>query len=132
MSEKKMKHLELIQDVISRMAKNSFLLKGWAVTLISALFALAAKDANEKFIMLAYFPVIIFWILDSYYLSQEKYFRDVYDEVRKKDEDHIDFSMKLESEKWDIFLWARKFFSITEIIFYGLIIILLIVIMRII
>jgi hypothetical protein len=36
----KEKHLELIQAVISRMAGNSFLLKGWSVTLAAALLAL--------------------------------------------------------------------------------------------
>jgi hypothetical protein len=44
--ESKLKHLELVQGVINRMAGNSFILKGWSVTLTSALFALAAKDAN--------------------------------------------------------------------------------------
>ena len=34
--EKKIKHLEMIQAVIVRMGNNSFLLKGWSVTLISA------------------------------------------------------------------------------------------------
>jgi len=36
--EKKLKHLEMLQGVINRMANNSFLLKGWSVVLISALF----------------------------------------------------------------------------------------------
>ena len=42
--DKKIKHLEMIQGVINRMASNSFLLKGWTVVLVSALFALAAND----------------------------------------------------------------------------------------
>ncbi len=44
--ERKIKHLEFIQIVISRMNSNSFLIKGWTITLMSALFALAAKDTN--------------------------------------------------------------------------------------
>ena len=36
--ENKQKHLELIQGVINRLSSNSFLLKGWSVVLISALF----------------------------------------------------------------------------------------------
>ena len=40
----KLKHLEFIQAAINRMAGNLFMLKGWSVTLIAALFALAAKD----------------------------------------------------------------------------------------
>ena len=36
--DRKMKHLEMIQGVISRMANNSFMLKGWAVTLVAGIF----------------------------------------------------------------------------------------------
>jgi hypothetical protein len=46
--ENKRKHLEMIQGVINRMARNLFFLKGWTTTLIAALFALAAKDANPS------------------------------------------------------------------------------------
>lgn len=33
------KHLALVQGVINRLAGNSFSLKGWSVTLVSALLA---------------------------------------------------------------------------------------------
>lgn len=124
--EEKLKHLELIQEVINRMSKNSFSLKGWSVALVSALFALATKDSNKKFIVLAYFPVVMFWISDAYYLSQERYMRFVYDEVRKKSEKLIDFSMKSDSSKWNLYLWLEAFVSPTISIFYGLIVVLLI------
>src|ERR1035441_11013716 len=75
------------------MASNLFYLKGWTITLIAALFALAAKDANPKYIFVAYFPVIIFWVLDGYFLSQERRFRALYDDVRMLDEKDINFSM---------------------------------------
>ena len=35
--DKKLKHLELVQSVINRMASNSFMLKGWAVTLVAGI-----------------------------------------------------------------------------------------------
>ena len=44
--ENKVAHLEMIQRVIARMASNSFLIKRWSVTLVVALFALAAADRN--------------------------------------------------------------------------------------
>lgn len=47
--EDKYKHLEMIQNIIQRMATNSFMLKGWAVTLIVAIFALADKDMNQNY-----------------------------------------------------------------------------------
>lgn len=89
----KHKHLDFIQAAINRMASNLFLLKGWSITLIAALFALAAKDSNKFYIVIAYFPLFIFWSLDGYFLSQERKFRALYDHVRTLDESQIDFSM---------------------------------------
>ena len=118
--ENKIKHLELIQGVINRMAGNSLALKGWAVTLIAGIFALASKDADKIYFLVAYIPVTVFWGLDSYYLLQERLYRSLYEKVRFLPEDKIDFSMKasakeFKSEKntfWDCFI------SPTECWFY--------------
>ncbi|MHA1877823.1 MAG: hypothetical protein ACTSUC_15385 [Promethearchaeota archaeon] len=94
------------------MAGHSFLLKGWAVTLIAALFVLSSKGTNIKYIFIAYIPVIIFWILDGYFTSQERLFRDLYESVRKKDENIIDFSMdtseyrKNKRNSWICSIWS--------------------------
>lgn len=128
--ENKRQHLEMIQGVINRMAGNLFFLKGWAITLIAALFALAAKDANLKYVVVAYFPVLIFWILDGYFLSQERLFRDLYDNVRKRDERDIDFSMDTrEYKRNERNGWLRSMFSPTLLWFYGSLIIVMLVIM---
>jgi len=76
------KHLELLQLVISRMASNSFALKGWSVTVTAALLGLAAKDSNPGFAIIAFYPALAFWGLDAYYLRQERRFRALYDAVR--------------------------------------------------
>jgi len=116
--ENKQKHLEFIQTVINRMAGNCFLLKGWAITLVAALFALSAKDTNYNYFLIAYFPVIIFWILNGYFLSQERLFRDLYDYVRKLDEAKIDFSMDMNNFKTYKNGWLYSIFSKTLSIFY--------------
>lgn len=72
--DNKRAHLEMIQGIINRMGANSFLLKGWTITLVAALFALAQKESNSAYMFLAYFPAIIFWVLDGYYLWQERLF----------------------------------------------------------
>lgn len=127
--ENKQKHLEFIQAVINRMAGNSFLLKGWAITLVAALFALSAKDTNQSYIFIAYFPVIIFWILDGYFLSQERLFRDLYNHVRKLDEKEIDFSMDTsEYKKEKKNSWRYSIFSVTLRFFYiSLVVVMLLV-----
>ncbi len=116
--ETKIKHLELTQGVINRMANNSFLLKGWSVTLVSALFALAAKDSNPFFVYIAYFPCLTFWSLDGYFLRQERLFRKLYQAVAEKEESKIDFSMDT-SEMNDIDSWFLTCFSVTLRIFHG-------------
>jgi len=75
----------MIQAVISRMANNSFMLKGWAVTLVAGVFALSAKDANQMYFLIAYIPIVLFWFLDSYYLQLERKFRVLYNKVRKRE-----------------------------------------------
>jgi hypothetical protein len=114
----KLKHLELLQSVISRMASNSFLLRGWSVTLAAALFALAAKDTNHKLIAIAYYPTLIFWILDGYFLSQERLFRALYGKVRKLPEADIDFSMDTSEFYSGRNTWTSAALSKTIVIFY--------------
>lgn len=82
-SDDLVKHLEFIQAIVARQAANSFLLKGWSITLVAGLFALAAKDANPRFAWLALLPMIGFGGLDAYYLYQEKRFRALYNWVRQ-------------------------------------------------
>jgi hypothetical protein len=77
----KIKHLEFIQNVITRMNTNSFQIKEWAVTITSALLAIFAAKSNPYFIATAILPVFIFWFLDSYYLTQERKFRGLYNDV---------------------------------------------------
>jgi hypothetical protein len=74
----RIKHFELLESVITRMAGNSFLIRGWTITLIAALFALAAKDADYRYILAGFFPVIFFWVLDAFYLRQDRLFRKLY------------------------------------------------------
>lgn len=89
-------HLPLVQGVINRMGNNSFLIKGWTVTLVAAIFALAAAESNQKFIFIALFPSLVFWYLDAYYLKQEKLYRELYNDI-VADCSRVDaFTMKTE------------------------------------
>jgi hypothetical protein len=128
--EKKLKHLEFIQQAIGRMASNLFLLKGWAITLIVGLFALAAKGTDQSFYLIAFLPALMFWILDAFFLMLERRFRSLYDYVRTLDESQIDFSMNTQSFKeasgngyMDAF-WSR-----TLTIYYGALIVTMTVVM---
>ncbi len=89
----KLEHLKMLQTVIARMAGNSFSVKTWCVTLVSALLGLAAKD-SPKMIFVAFLPVLMFWWLDAYFLHQERLFRELFDQVRNNGKEDSDFSMK--------------------------------------
>lgn len=123
------KHLELIQGVINRMAGNSFHLKGWSVVLVSALFALAASDANADFVYLAFLPAIAFWVLDGYFLWQERMYRKLYDAVRAVTDPNSDFSMNAYTYKENVPSWCATCFSTTLGIFHGMVIGAVIIVM---
>jgi hypothetical protein len=70
------KHLDYLQAVVTRLAGNSFLLKGWSITLTTAIIGLAVKEGGPAFALLGLVPVVVFGLLDAYYLALEKGFRD--------------------------------------------------------
>jgi len=115
------KHLELIQGVINRMAGNSFHLKGWSVVLVSALFALAGNDKNVYFVYLAFLPAIAFWVLDGYFLRQERLFRELYNDERQKTDPKSDFTMDTSPYKENVSSWPATCFSATLLIFHGVV-----------
>ncbi|MEZ7950977.1 MAG: hypothetical protein QMC07_10430 [Flavobacteriaceae bacterium] len=133
-SEKLHKELDLIQNVINRIANNSFLLKGWLVSLIVVILALTketivATDLNY-FSFLLILPVIIFWYLDAFFLHKEKCYRELYQwviENRKNTLEYLyslDYSRFLKKVKpiWKIM------FSVTLFCFYGILILILIIV----
>lgn len=117
--DKKIKHLELIQGIINRMSSNSFMLKGWAVTLVAGIFAIASKDADKMYFLVAYIPVIVFWFLDTYYLKQEHLYIALYNKIRLKKDSDIDFSLEAAHSDLDnCSEYLKCLTSKTEIGFY--------------
>ena len=113
----------MIQSVINRLAANSFMLKGWSVFLISALFVLAARDAHPVFALFIYMPVLIFWLLDGFFLRQERLYRKLYDHVRSLKDSDVDFSMNTTPFKTtEGPTWVGTILSKTLIPFYGVLI----------
>jgi hypothetical protein len=104
-TEEKLKHLEFIQAAIARMATNSFLFKGWAVTIAAGLSAFAAVDSRTALLVIALVSTVMFWGLDGYYLWLERGFIALHNCVAPKGEnDPIDFAMRPDREhafcKW--------------------------------
>ena len=101
------------------MSQNSFLLKGWTVILVSGLFALAASRSNVVLGSVALLPATVFWWLDAYYLYQEKLFRELYDDVRTRNDDAIDFSMDTSDIRGAVDPIRKVAFSASILVFHG-------------
>ena len=65
--ENKIAHLQMIQDIITRMGQNSFQIKGWAIGIMIAIFSFAGEQTDTRCILFTIVPLIIMWFLDSYY-----------------------------------------------------------------
>ncbi len=117
-----MKHLEMLQAIIQRMAGNSFMLKGWNVLLVSAILALAVDSSKACLVFLAYMPAFVFWILDGYFLHQERLFRKLYDKVRETGEDAMDFSMDTAPVVDQVSSWPCVMLSRTLLLFHGVVV----------
>lgn len=121
MSDEKIKYLEFIQNIVTRMNQNSFMIKGWTVAIVSALLALYADKENELFILISIFPVLIFMFLDSYYLWQERKFRHLYNKVLEENESK---QIKLFSMNTNVgndcckICYFKALFSVIEVWFY--------------
>lgn len=81
LKEYMLKEIVLIQNIIKRMASNSFMIKGWSVTLVVATLLL---KGNKHQVLIAFIPLGIFWFLDAYLLWQERLYRKLYDWVFEK------------------------------------------------
>jgi len=124
------KHLELIQGVINRMAQVSFILKGWTVTIAVALLATAANTESWWLGLLALFPACVFWGLDAYYLTQERLFRCLYDKVRLgSTESAIPlFSMDTAICQDSVDCWLKTLMAPTVVMLHGVIVALVIIV----
>lgn len=121
-----LKEVEVIQGIINRMAFNSFLIKGWAITLV--VVALLLKGAKYQ-VWIAFIPLLVFWFLDAYFLWQERMYRKLYDWVitsRLQTDENL-FNMNAYRFKDEVQSKLRIMFSITLGWFYGSIAVLIII-----
>jgi hypothetical protein len=115
----RLKHLEFIQAVISRLANDSFYMKGWALTVAGAFYGFAVKGTNWRVAAIGLMPVVVFWGLDAYFLRQERLFRSLYDQVRLRNPAVEPFSMNAAAHATGVASWWRTLFSPTLMPFYG-------------
>jgi len=66
------------------MAANSASSKTWCVTLVSAILVLTVDKSSSNYIWITIFPILLFLILDAFYLGLERRFRTLYDDFVRK------------------------------------------------
>ena len=89
LKEYMLKEVDIIQGIIKRMAFNSFMIKGWAITLV--VVALLLKGTRHQ-VLIAFIPLLVFWFLDAYFLWQERMYRKLYDWIisnRSKTDEYL-------------------------------------------
>jgi len=117
-----LKHLEFIQNIVTRMANNSFLLKGWSVTLVAAIFVLTVNNPSAYLIFIAIFPALAFWGLDAYYLRQERLFRQLYRKLIEEPDNVSAFSMDTSDYERNVQSWFDTALSKSVLPFHGAIV----------
>ena len=124
------KEIDLVQSCINRMSNNSFIVKGWMITLVAAFIALLSNKVDLYIICILISIIILcFWYLDAFFLKTEKLYRMKYEWIIKvRREGNIDFLYDL--NPYNKLMWLpntsdlhnvfRIMVSKTLIPFYGL------------
>ena len=131
LKEYMLKEIEIVQDIIKRMAFNSFMIKGQTITLVVITLLLKGAEKYQVWIevWIAFVPLLVFWFLDAYFLWQERLYRKLYDWVvnnRLKTDEYL-FDMNAYRFKEEVQSKFRIMFSTTLGWFYGSIAILVII-----
>lgn len=119
------KHLELIQAIITRLATNSFFIKGWTLTVSAAAFGFAVNRVDSRIAIAGCVVTMGFWVLDAYYLRQERLFRHLFNHVRRNVSTEMQHRFSMNLDPFSDFSTARRskvFFSSTLVTFYSLLI----------
>ncbi len=119
--------IKIIQDVIKRMADNSFKIKGWAVTLI--VIALIFKSNTNMGLFVAFIPLFYFWLLDAYYLRMERIYRKTYEWTIINRNSSNEFLFDLNPTRFEnaVDSYVKTMYSMTLRIFYGSLLIILMI-----
>lgn len=126
------KEIDLIQGVINRMASNSFYLKGWLISLVSAILVLSRDsvlvDNITSLAIVLCLPIVAFWYLDAFFLHKERCYRKLYEWVlsNRNSSDKFLYSLNYSRFKNDVNPIWRIMFSNTLLPFYGLSLIILV------
>ena len=73
--EHKIKYLEMVQNIIDRMGRNSFAIKNWFVVALSGILTLMFSQGKMDVLWAGICLSVFLWGLDAYYLNLERKYR---------------------------------------------------------
>ena len=112
------KEIDLIQGCINRMAQNSFMLKGWALTIFAGVTAFTkAQNFSDPvtLIFTTIVPFVCFWILDTFFLQTENE-----EMLINRKANNTDGQYDLNPRRFKVECFLKVMFSITMVLFYGI------------
>ena len=123
-NERLFKEIDLIQGCIKRMASNSFLVKGWALSVFAGVTAITKGENLNNIALLictTLVPFVCFWILDAYFLQTERKYRKMYSDrlEKRKNEDYSNL-YDLNPNNYEVDCICGVMWSITLRVFYGI------------
>lgn len=123
------KHLEFIQNTITRMGQNSFQAKAWGISIVSALLAFMLSQSEHKLkimcILIAIVVTLLFGLLDVYYLYLERGYRSLYNSVAGLTPNHSirKYDMKIMKKDRGFGKYMKALFSVSTGLFYSIVIV---------
>lgn len=114
------KEIDLIQACINRMAQNSFMVKGWMISLIAVMVALLPEKLGldiKVLCIVAFAVTICFWYLDGYFLKTEQLYRWKYAWVIKNRPNTLEYVYDLDPHNSKTWIGGDKEPSIISIMF---------------
>jgi len=100
----KIKYLEMIEGIISRLASHSFSIKNWFVISLGGLLLFCLNHSGNKGLGVAFVVTIAFYLIDAYYLFLERCFRKKYNQALSGECDLFDLDIR--AIKNEISMWS--------------------------
>lgn len=91
-SEKRLAYLQMVQSAIDRMSTMSAIFKGFTATVITGVAAVSFTNISKWVVLLSMVPILCFFVIDMYYLSLERRFRYLFNQIRNNYND-VDYDM---------------------------------------
>lgn len=122
--EELFKEIDLIQNCINRMSQNSFLIKGWALTIFAGVTAFTKGENFSNPVILictTIIPFVCFWILDTFFLRTEKKYWKMYEDMlTKRKENNTEGQFELNPHNIKVDCYLKVMTSTTLVLFYGI------------